>query len=89
MQKLQYSHVPVDITETESKGTVVIKSAEELMNFLRDEEALLESQIKAIADSGAKVLISGGKIGNMALYYINQYNLLAVLIPSEFDLERL
>ena len=79
----------VDITQTETKGTVLIKSAEELMNFSRGEEALLESQIKAIADSGAKVLVSGGKIGDMALYYINKYNLLAVRIPSKFDLRRL
>ncbi|OXU23343.1 T-complex protein 1 subunit theta [Nasonia vitripennis] len=79
----------VDITQTETKGTVLIKSADELMNFSRGEESLLESQIKAIADSGATVVVSGGKFGDMALYYVNKYNMMAVRIPSKFDLRRL
>ncbi|KAL7289117.1 hypothetical protein TKK_0017063 [Trichogramma kaykai] len=79
----------VDISQTETKGTVLIKSADELMNFSRGEESLLENQIKAIADSGATVVVSGGKFGDMALYYANKYNLMAVRIPSKFDLRRL
>jgi T-complex protein 1 subunit theta len=79
----------VDITQTETKGTVLIKTADELMNFSRGEESLLESQIKAIADSGATVIVSGGKFGDMALYFVNKYNLMAVRIPSKFDLRRL
>ena len=79
----------VDITQTETKGTVLIKSADELMSFSRGEESLLESQIKAIADSGANVIVSGGKFGDMALYYVNKYNMMAVRIPSKFDLRRL
>lgn len=80
---------PVDITQTETKGTVLIKSADELLNFSSGEEALLESQIKSIADSGATVIVSGGKFGDMALYYVDKYNLMAVRIPSKFDLRRL
>lgn len=79
----------VDIMQTETKGTVLIKSAAELMNFSRGEESLLESQVKAIADTGANVVVSGGKFGDMALYFLNKYNLMAVRIPSKFDLRRL
>lgn len=79
----------VDITQTETKGTVLIKSADELLKFSRGEESLLENQIKAIADSGAEVVVSGGKFGNMALHYMNKYNLMAVRIPSKFDIRRL
>ena len=50
---------------------------------------MLESQIKAIADSGAKVIVSGGKFGDMALHYCNKYNLLAVRLNSKFDVRRL
>lgn len=39
---------PVDITPTETKGTVLIKSADELLNFSRGEESMLEAQIKSI-----------------------------------------
>lgn len=79
----------VDITQTETKGTVLIKSADELMKFSRGEESLLESQIKAIAETGAGVVVSGGKFGDMALHYMNKYKLMAVRIPSKFDLRRL
>ncbi|XP_076753837.1 chaperonin containing TCP1 subunit 8 [Xylocopa sonorina] len=79
----------VDIMQTETKGTVLIKTADELMKFSRGEESLLESQIKAIAESGANVIVSGGKFGDMALHYMNKYNLMAVRIPSKFDVRRL
>lgn len=80
---------PVDVLQTETKGTVLIKSAEELKNFSRGEESLLEQQIKAIADTGAKVLVSGGKFGDMALHFCNKYNLMCVRLNSKFDLRRL
>lgn len=80
---------PVDITQTETKGTVLIKTAEELKNFSRGEENLLEEQIKALADSGATVIVSGGKFGDMTLHFMNKYNLMAVRLNSKFDLRRL
>lgn len=79
----------VDITQTETKGTVLIKSADELVNFSRGEESMLESQVKAIRESGATVVVSGGKFGDMALHYMNKYELMAVRVPSKFDLRRL
>lgn len=87
--KIAIYSCPVDIIQTETKGTVLIKSAEELKNFSRGEESQLEQQIKAIADSGAKVVVAGGKFGDMALHYMNQYNLMAVRLNSKFDLRRL
>ncbi|XP_011297643.1 T-complex protein 1 subunit theta [Fopius arisanus] len=80
---------PIDIATTETKGTVLIKSAKELLDFSRGEESLLEGQIKAIADSGAKVIVSGAKFGDMALHFVNKYKLMAVRIPSKFDVRRL
>jgi len=80
---------PVDALQTETKGTVLIKTAEELTNFSRGEETQLENQIKAIADSGAEVVVAGGKIGDMALHYINKYNMMAVRLMSKWDIRRL
>jgi len=80
---------PVDALQTETKGTVLIKTAEELTNFSRGEETQLENQIKAIADSGADVVVSGGKVGDMALHYINKYNMMAVRLMSKWDVRRL
>ncbi|CAG9768813.1 unnamed protein product [Ceutorhynchus assimilis] len=80
---------PVDILQTETKGTVLIKSADELMNFSRGEENLLELQIKSIADAGVKVIVAGAKFGDMALHYIHKYQMMAVRLNSKFELRRL
>jgi T-complex protein 1 subunit theta len=58
------------------------------MDFSQGEEALLENQIKSIADSGATVVVTGGKIGDMALHFLNKYNLMAIRLLSKFDLRR-
>lgn len=80
---------PVDALQTETKGTVLIKTAEELTNYTRGEETQLENMIKSIRDAGADVIVSGGKIGDMALHYINKYNMMAVRLVSKWDVRRL
>jgi T-complex protein 1 subunit theta len=80
---------PVDATQTETKGTVLIKTAQELTDFSKGEENLLEKQIKEIADTGVKVVVSGGKVGDLALHYLNKYGLMAVRLTSKWDVRRL
>lgn len=80
---------PVDITQTETKGTVLIKTAHELLNFSKGEESHLEKQIKAIADAGVKVVVAGAKFGDMALHFLNKFGVMAVRLNSKFDLRRL
>jgi len=87
--KIAIYSCPVDIIQTETKGTVLIKTADELMNFTRGEENLLEEQLKVIANSGATVVVSGGKFSHMALHFLNKFGIMAVRITSKFDLRRL
>ncbi|CAL1270899.1 unnamed protein product [Larinioides sclopetarius] len=79
---------PFDSQMTETKGTVLIQSANELLNYSRGEENLMEQQIKEIADCGIKVVVSGGKYGDMALHYLNKYGIMAVRLQSKFDVRR-
>src|SRR5690606_34636169 len=51
-------------------------------------ESLLEGQIKAIKDAGASVIVTGGKVGDLALHYVNKYGLMVVRVPSKFDVRR-
>lgn len=46
-------------------------------------------QIKAIADTGVKVIVTGGKVGDLALHYANKYKLMIVRLLSKWDLRRL
>jgi T-complex protein 1 subunit theta len=79
----------IEASQTETKATVAISSAEELMQYNISEEQMLEEQIRGIKESGVNVVVSGGSISEMALHYIDQYGLLAVKVTSKWDLRRL
>lgn len=79
---------PVDVSAAETKATVLIKNAEELTNFSHGEEIVLEQQIKAIADSGVKMIVAGAKFGSLGLHYVDKYKLTALRLTSKFDLKR-
>ncbi|KAM0043577.1 putative T-complex protein 1, theta subunit [Helianthus debilis subsp. tardiflorus] len=78
----------VDTTATETKGTVLIHSAEQLENYAKTEEAKVEELIKAVAESGAKVIVSGAAVGEMALHFCERYKLMVLKIGSKFELRR-
>ncbi|KAJ8466980.1 hypothetical protein OPV22_029532 [Ensete ventricosum] len=78
----------VDTSATETKGTVLIQSAEQLENYAKTEEAKVEELIKAVADSGAKVVVSGAAVGDMALHFCERYKLMVLKISSKFELRR-
>lgn len=80
---------PFDIGTTETKGTVLIKTAEELKNFSVDEEKLIENSVKALADAGITCVVSGGKVGDMMLHFANKFNIMIVRLMSKWDLRRL
>ncbi|OSC97534.1 T-complex protein 1 [Trametes coccinea BRFM310] len=79
----------VDISQTETKGTVLIKSADEMLNFTRGEEKHLEKIFQEIADSGVKVVIAGSTVGELALHYLNRMNIAVLKVLSKFELRRL
>jgi T-complex protein 1 subunit theta len=87
--KVAVFNCPIDVAATETKATVLIKNADELVNFSAGEEELLEKQIKAIADSGANVIVSGAKFGPLGLHYVDKYKMTAVRLMSKFDLKRI
>ncbi|KAK4850383.1 hypothetical protein QYF36_006310 [Acer negundo] len=78
----------VDTSATETKGTVLIHNAEQLENYSKTEEAKVEELIKAVADSGAKVIVSGAAVGEMALHFCERYKLMVLKISSKFELRR-
>jgi len=79
----------IDVTKTETKGTVLITNSEDLLNFSKGEEAQLEQCIKELADSGAKVIVTGSGIGELAFHFINRYGMMAIKVLSKFELRRL
>lgn len=48
------------------------------MDFSKGEEGMMEAQVKAIKEAGANVVVTGGKVADMALHYANKYKLMVV-----------
>ncbi|KAK4302785.1 hypothetical protein Pmani_025151 [Petrolisthes manimaculis] len=80
---------PFDVTTTETKGTVLIHTAKELASFSRGEENKMEADVKGLTEAGVTVVVAGGKIGDLALHYLNKYGIMAVRVTSKWDLRRL
>jgi T-complex protein 1 subunit theta len=80
---------PLDTQASETKGTVLIKNANELLNYTKSEEEHAEKIIKSIADAGVNVIVSGGSISEICLHYIEKYKMMCVRIMSKFELRRL
>jgi len=80
---------PVDISQTETKGTVLLHNAKEMLDFTKGEEHQVETIVKEIHDSGVRVVVAGSTIGELALHYLNRYGILVIKILSKFELRRL
>jgi len=79
----------LEMAKTETKGTVLIKSAKDLKEFSVGEEHLMEEIIKEIVDAGVNVIVSGGGVSDLAMHYCEKYKIMVVKESSKFQLRRL
>ncbi len=80
---------PIDISQTETKGTVLLHNAKEMLDFTKGEETQLENIVKELHDSGLRVVVAGSTVGELALHYLNRFGILVIKILSKFELRRL
>ncbi|RYO79007.1 hypothetical protein DL762_008372 [Monosporascus cannonballus] len=78
----------IDISQTETKGTVLLHNAKEMMDFTKGEEDQLETVIKELHDAGLTVVVAGSTVGELAMHYLNRYGILVIKILSKFELRR-
>lgn len=79
---------PIDSSQTETKGTVLLNNAKEMVDFTSGEESQLETAIKELYDSGLRVVIVGERVGDLAMHYLNRFGILCIRILSKFELRR-
>ncbi|KAK0722790.1 chaperonin Cpn60/TCP-1 family [Lasiosphaeria miniovina] len=79
---------PIDTSQTETKGTVLLHNAKEMLNFTTGEETQLEAAIKELHDVGLRVVVAGSTVGELAMHYLNRYGILVIKILSKFELRR-
>lgn len=80
---------PLDIANTETKGTVLLHNAQEMLDFSKGEEKQIDAMMKEIADMGVTCIVAGAGVGELALHYLNRYGILVLKIGSKFELRRL
>ena len=79
----------IEASSTEAKGTVVMKTAEDLMTYNKSEELKMQEIIQGLSDAGIQVVVSGGAVSDMAMHFIDKYNLVCLRVSSKWELRRL
>merc|ERR1719198_1920958 len=78
----------IELQGSETKGTVLLENADQLLNYTKGEEQKMEEFFKGIKDAGVEVVVSGGGINDIAVHYLNKYRIMAIKITSKFELRR-
>jgi len=79
----------MEASSTEAKGTVLMKTADDLKNYNKSEERKMEEIIQGIAETGVQVVVTGGTVSEMALHFLDRYKLMCLKIGSKWELRRL
>lgn len=67
---------PFVMDEGETKTNLLIKNAQDLLDFTKSEEAHMEKLIKEIVDTGVNTIVIGGSISELANHYFEKYGIL-------------
>eukprot|EP00189_Rhodosorus_marinus_P000140 CAMPEP_0113962182 /NCGR_PEP_ID=MMETSP0011_2-20120614/5760_1 /TAXON_ID=101924 /ORGANISM="Rhodosorus marinus" /LENGTH=545 /DNA_ID=CAMNT_0000973981 /DNA_START=84 /DNA_END=1721 /DNA_ORIENTATION=+ /assembly_acc=CAM_ASM_000156 len=77
-----------EMGQAETKGTVLLTSAQELLDYNKGEERNLEQKVKDIVDKGVNVVVST-KFGEVAAHFLDKYNVMMVKCPSKHEMRRI
>ena len=80
---------PIDIPTSETKGTVLIHNTQEMLSFSKDEEASCERAMSQLYESGFRILVTHGTVGDLMLHFANRMGVAIVKVNTKFDLKRL
>jgi len=81
--------VGLEMSGTETKGTVLLNSAEELMNYSKTEEGKMEEFVQGLVEAKVDVVIAMGAIQDIAVHYLNKHGIMFIKTASKFELKRL
>jgi T-complex protein 1 subunit theta len=87
--KIAVYNCPFDPQGGETKGTVLLTNAQDLINYNSTEEQLVENIVKSIVETGVNVVVVGGSIAELCMHYLSKYGIFVLKIQSKFELARL
>lgn len=87
--KIAVFNTSIELQQGETKGTVLIKNAEELKNYTKDEEGQMEGFVSGLAEAGVNVVVASGSISELAHHYFEKYKILTLRVMSKWELKRI
>jgi T-complex protein 1 subunit theta len=87
--KVAVFSIGIENAGPETSGTVLLKNANELLNFTKGEEARMEEFVKSLVAAGVDAIVTGGNVQDIALHFLNKYRILVIKCTSKFELKRL
>ena len=87
--KVAVFNTNIEMQQGETKGTVLLKNAEDLLNYSKGEEDVFEKFIKGLAEAGVKVVVGSGSMSELAVHFFEKYGILALKIMSKWELKRI
>jgi T-complex protein 1 subunit theta len=87
--KVAVFNTNIEMQQGETKGTVLLKNAEDLLNYTKGEEAAFEAFVVGLAEAGVKVVVGSGSMSELAIHYFEKYQMYAVKIMSKWELKRI
>lgn len=73
----------------DTKGTVVFKTADDLINYTKSEEENMEKFVKKLSDNGVNVVFGQGVMSDICIHYMEKYKIMIMKILSKFELRRI
>jgi len=86
--KVAVYNCPLDPQHSDTKGTVLISNAAELVEYNLGEEQIAAKLVKELVDANITAVICGGSVADMVLHHLNLNGILVLKISSKFELRR-
>lgn len=78
-----------DLPESDTKMQTVFNSGEEMTNYNLSREKRMNELVESIAKQGVNVVVCQSKITELAMHFLEQHNIMALQLPSNWDIKRL
>jgi T-complex protein 1 subunit theta len=86
--KIAVYNTPIEMQQGDTKGTVLLKNAEDLLTYTKGEEEQMEKFVQSIAEAGVNVVLCQSSISELAVHFLEKYKILTIKIMSKFELKR-
>mmetsp|Transcript_21450 Transcript_21450/g.20618 ORF Transcript_21450/g.20618 Transcript_21450/m.20618 type:complete len:503 (+) Transcript_21450:137-1645(+) len=87
--KIAVFNTSIEMQQGETKGTVLLKNADDLLNYTKGEEDQMEVFVKGLAEAGINVVVGSGSVSEVSLHFFEKYKIFVLKIMSKFELKRI